>query len=396
MALRAPDEPTSPVGAAVRAERRRLRWSMRELARTVGTSQPFVSNVENGRIFPSVEMLLRLSAALGVSPRTLLPVSEHTVVVRAAEGARRRRAKAEAPARVVLPAVRRLSSERVELTAGEVEPVVRMHAGEDFVYAVSGDVEVLRESLPPARLAPGDAMWLDGALPHRLACPADAGQAAVALIVSAAPGTAPETAPERLSGRLEEKAESGGLQAQLGASLRRARTERGFSSRALARLAGISQSFLSNIENGRTTPSVPTLYTLAEALGVAPAELLPKASAPGEELPADRVLPFAAASATDEPGAAEPPVLLHLLAAARGRAIEAYRIVQQPGFVDERAYGHPGEDLIYVVAGRVSLVRRDAVFELRDGDVAWLDATTEHAFTTPQDSGVTALLIGIR
>lgn len=177
----------------------------------------------------------------------------------------------------------------------------------------------------------------------------------------------------------------------LGEALRAARADRGLSSRALARLAGISQSFLSNVENGRTTPSVPTLYALAEALGLGAADLLPESSGDAEAIPAGHVTPL-----PDSDSGESPPVALRLLAAARGRSIETYLIEQRAGFVDTKAYGHPGEDLIYVIAGKVSLVRRDERVTLREGDVAWLDATTEHSFTTPADSGVTALLVSIR
>lgn len=45
--------------------------------------------------------------------------------------------------------------------------------------------------------------------------------------------------------------------------------------RALAAEAGISQPFLSQIENGHTLPSMLTLYRLAGALGLSAAELMP-------------------------------------------------------------------------------------------------------------------------
>ena len=45
--------------------------------------------------------------------------------------------------------------------------------------------------------------------------------------------------------------------------------------RDLARRAGMSQPFLSNIENARATPSIATLYRLGGALGVSPQDFLP-------------------------------------------------------------------------------------------------------------------------
>lgn len=54
----------------------------------------------------------------------------------------------------------------------------------------------------------------------------------------------------------------------VGENLQRLRTERGFSMRALAKSSGLSANALSMIERGRTSPSVSTLYKLADALNV--------------------------------------------------------------------------------------------------------------------------------
>lgn len=54
----------------------------------------------------------------------------------------------------------------------------------------------------------------------------------------------------------------------VGSRLRELRTERSLSMRTLARLSGLSTNALSMIERGKTSPSVSTLYKLAEALEV--------------------------------------------------------------------------------------------------------------------------------
>jgi transcriptional regulator with XRE-family HTH domain len=58
------------------------------------------------------------------------------------------------------------------------------------------------------------------------------------------------------------------LTIDVGARLRQLRTERNKSMRALARESGLSTNALSMIERGRTSPSVSTLFKLAEALDV--------------------------------------------------------------------------------------------------------------------------------
>ena len=54
----------------------------------------------------------------------------------------------------------------------------------------------------------------------------------------------------------------------VGGRLRELRTERGISMRALGRLSGLSTNAVSMIERSLTSPSVSTLYKIADALGV--------------------------------------------------------------------------------------------------------------------------------
>jgi transcriptional regulator with XRE-family HTH domain len=54
----------------------------------------------------------------------------------------------------------------------------------------------------------------------------------------------------------------------VGERLQRLRAERGLSMRSLAKSSGLSANALSMIERGRTSPSVSTLYKLADALNV--------------------------------------------------------------------------------------------------------------------------------
>lgn len=58
------------------------------------------------------------------------------------------------------------------------------------------------------------------------------------------------------------------LSVDVGDRLRELREERNLSMRALARLSGLSANELSMIERGKSTPSVSTLYKLAEAMEV--------------------------------------------------------------------------------------------------------------------------------
>jgi transcriptional regulator with XRE-family HTH domain len=64
------------------------------------------------------------------------------------------------------------------------------------------------------------------------------------------------------------------MKGDLGPNLRAVREAKGWSLRAVASAVGISASLLSQVETGKTHPSVSTLYALVTHLGVSIDELL--------------------------------------------------------------------------------------------------------------------------
>lgn len=62
--------------------------------------------------------------------------------------------------------------------------------------------------------------------------------------------------------------------AKLGKNLKRIRTEKGITQGDIVRALGISRSFVSNIENGKTNPTLSTISKIASALGVTIGKLL--------------------------------------------------------------------------------------------------------------------------
>lgn len=61
---------------------------------------------------------------------------------------------------------------------------------------------------------------------------------------------------------------------KLGSNLKVFRANKNITQSQLAELIGVDKSFVSNIENGKTNPTLSTITSLAKVLGVTPAELL--------------------------------------------------------------------------------------------------------------------------
>jgi len=62
---------------------------------------------------------------------------------------------------------------------------------------------------------------------------------------------------------------------QFGEQLKKIRTEKKLSTRALADLAEMDFGNINEIENGKVNPSITTVIIIAEALKVNPADLFP-------------------------------------------------------------------------------------------------------------------------
>lgn len=61
---------------------------------------------------------------------------------------------------------------------------------------------------------------------------------------------------------------------RLGANLKRIRMKKEITQVEIAKTLGVNRSFVSNIENGKTNPTLSTITSLAKALGVSADELL--------------------------------------------------------------------------------------------------------------------------
>ena len=61
---------------------------------------------------------------------------------------------------------------------------------------------------------------------------------------------------------------------RLGKNLKLIRTQKGISQGHIAKALDVARSFVSNIENGKTNPTLGTISRLAKAIGVSTGELL--------------------------------------------------------------------------------------------------------------------------
>jgi transcriptional regulator with XRE-family HTH domain len=136
--------------------------------------------------------------------------------------------------------------------------------------------------------------------------------------------------------------------ARLGRAIRAARHDRGMTLAQVAAHAGLSQPFLSQLELGRTRPSMRSLYRIATALGTTQQALLGRAAGPPAT---EAVRGDAAALVEVEAGGAR--LLLHDPAGA-----DVTEFVGSPQEFGE-FFRHERTELLYVARGTVEVELRE-------------------------------------
>lgn len=153
----------------------------------------------------------------------------------------------------------------------------------------------------------------------------------------------------------------------LGSALRARRVVLGQSLRSVASTAEVSASFLSQVENDKARPRIETLHRIAAALGTTAQALLADASAPSAAVRGDGAVVSRAAQARVISQSDDPADGLVRSLVGGASVFHALEITGAPPEFGE-PYKHPGDELLYVVSGRVEVRFGDELFQLGPGD----------------------------
>jgi transcriptional regulator with XRE-family HTH domain len=183
----------------------------------------------------------------------------------------------------------------------------------------------------------------------------------------------------------------------LGARLRDIRLKAGLSLRELARQAELSPSFISQIENGKSQPSVATLYTFSRLLHVSVDELFEDrnrvngtAVAAPDHHPGDPSTAWQPSEYANRISVAHPShrprlnmaegVVWERLAATPEHGVNFMKIAYAPGAAsaDGDLITHEGYEYGYVLAGEVAVTVGDEVFHLHPGESVGFDSSIPH------------------
>lgn len=159
---------------------------------------------------------------------------------------------------------------------------------------------------------------------------------------------------------------------QLGAEIRRIRTQRGMTLVDIAAETGLSASMLSMLERGKTGVSVGSLVALASALGVAVGDLFHPARTPEPSL----VRLHEQHELTICPG-----VTRRVIQRSRAHGLEVASLRLAPGaHTGAELVRHDGREIVVVQAGTLHVQIGATHHELQPGDSIQLDARHPHRF----------------
>ncbi|MGW0758304.1 helix-turn-helix domain-containing protein [Streptomyces sp. NPDC002814] len=186
----------------------------------------------------------------------------------------------------------------------------------------------------------------------------------------------------------------------VGARIRQVRLDRGMSLRSLAREIGVSASLVSQIETGKSQPSVSTLYAITTALGITVESLfearesvphIAAGAAPGTVLhalaafaadPGRRIGPLVT------PGERETleldsGVVWERLGHVPGTDVDFLLVTYRPGGSSSGSGGlmrHTGTEYGFLTSGELVLTLGFDEYPLHPGDAVCFESTTPHRY----------------
>jgi transcriptional regulator with XRE-family HTH domain len=205
------------------------------------------------------------------------------------------------------------------------------------------------------------------------------------------------------------------LRDDLGHRLREAREQKNIGLRELARRLGVSPSLISQIETGKTEPSINTLFAMVSELELSVNEIVfdsERETDGSSEPAAGRAKPDAARTRYGRPGATEPPgspvqrkgnrtsinlesgVGWDRLTAQPDHNVDFLYLRYPPGSESTPPHSlmrHNGMEYGYILSGTLEVSIGFETYTIGPGDSISFDCTQPHRFATVGDTTVEAV-----
>jgi DNA-binding XRE family transcriptional regulator/quercetin dioxygenase-like cupin family protein len=164
----------SQIGARLKEIRRALDRTLAQVSEATGVSISNLSKIENNQISPSFDIMKRLCDGLGVSiedfmhPGAKSVVSGRKTTTRRDEGDHFTSGQYDYRAHASEISRKAMVPLEIRVRARKVDEFDHwsQHRGEEFVYVLSGAIEIHTEHYAPFRLERGESGYFDSSMRH--------------------------------------------------------------------------------------------------------------------------------------------------------------------------------------------------------------------------------------
>lgn len=176
MTLTSIESRASALAERIRSLRLQRGWTLEQMSKNSGVAISTLSKIENGLSSPTYDVLLRLAHGFQLDVAELFaPAQEHMGAGRRTIERKGNGEKHETPLydhlvlcsqlanKRIMPFISKIKAHDVEVNEGWSS-----HAGEEFVYVLSGTIELHTEFYQPTVLGPGDCFYIDSRMKHRV------------------------------------------------------------------------------------------------------------------------------------------------------------------------------------------------------------------------------------
>ena len=181
--------------------------------------------------------------------------------------------------------------------------------------------------------------------------------------------------------------------AEIGARLREIRKNAGLSLRDLAAKAEMSASFVSLVERGESSLSLTSLFGLARALGIDPAELVAGGSAPVQ--PKAEYGLWRNTDRSDRPTVVGEREYYSFSAEISDARVEPIFVRVHPTSVATPTLGHDGEEIAVVLSGTLTFQIRDDFVDVSAGDAVHFSSRTPHTIMNRTEQIAEAIWLSV-
>ena len=165
------------------------------------------------------------------------------------------------------------------------------------------------------------------------------------------------------------------IEIKIAKKIHQLRLERRMTQDNLASKTGFSKAFISKIENHKASPSIASLSKIATALGVSISTLLDESPGENQDI---IIVRKGQRKKIVRPGSDIGFTYESLAYKKKRKTMEPFIIKYPPGIHVQKLFEHEGEEMLFILKGKIKLIYGNKTFILREEDTAYFNPSIPH------------------